>query len=391
MRERNDWTKSVHTVQARLRGARRGARVGARATPTRTACAAARVCRAARRTPASRRRTPTSTTRGRAACSTCARMRTSSASSSTDGKATGVEYTDAAGERHVGRGGRGRRRCRRAEHAAAPACARASAAPRSARHVGLHPVRLVYGLFDEPQDAHLAYPITTHCMDHQHDEDGGFVIEASTIQDPIGFATALEDENGPMWGEPLVEAVRQVPPLDRRARDGERREQRDRRGRRRRRALRGRRSTSGSRKRLDDSLAFSREVLLAAGAKQVLWSGIASTHVQGSCRMGDDAGAVGRRPERRDARGEAALRRRRLARPAHAVGEPVADDHGARDAPRRSPATRRGMKAALLRDYHQPLELIERPVPEPDDAARASSFASAAPASAPPICTRSRA
>jgi choline dehydrogenase-like flavoprotein len=43
------------------------------------------------------------------------------------------------------------------------------------------------------------------------------------------------------------------------------------------------------RKRLDDSLAFSREVLLAAGAKQVLWSGIASTHVQGSCRMGDDA------------------------------------------------------------------------------------------------------
>ena len=35
-------------------------------------------------------------------------------------------------------------------------------------------------------------------------------------------------------------------------------------------------------------LKVSREVLEAAGAKQVCWTGIASTHVQGSCRMGDD-------------------------------------------------------------------------------------------------------
>ncbi len=62
------------------------------------------------------------------------------------------------------------------------------------RHLGLHPVRLVYGLFDEPQDAHMVYPITAHCMDFQHDEDGGFVIEATTIQDPISFATTLCDE-----------------------------------------------------------------------------------------------------------------------------------------------------------------------------------------------------
>jgi choline dehydrogenase-like flavoprotein len=40
--------------------------------------------------------------------------------------------------------------------------------------------------------------------------------------------------------------------------------------------------------RMDASLAFSREVLEAAGAKQVCWTGLASTHVQGSCRMGDD-------------------------------------------------------------------------------------------------------
>ena len=69
-------------------------------------------------------------------------------------------------------------------------------------------MRLVYGLFDEPQDAHMVYPISAHAMDHQRDEDGGFVIEATTIQDPISFATTLEDENGALWGRPLVEAVR---------------------------------------------------------------------------------------------------------------------------------------------------------------------------------------
>ena len=40
--------------------------------------------------------------------------------------------------------------------------------------------------------------------------------------------------------------------------------------------------------RLDAALDFSRRVLERAGAKQVAWSGIASTHVQGSSRMGDD-------------------------------------------------------------------------------------------------------
>ena len=53
----------------------------------------------------------------------------------------------------------------------------------------------------------MVYPITAHSMNHQHDEDGGFVIEATTIQDPIGFATTLEDDNGPPWGPPLVEAA----------------------------------------------------------------------------------------------------------------------------------------------------------------------------------------
>ena len=77
------------------------------------------------------------------------------------------------------------------------------------RHVGFHPARLVEGLFDEVQDAHMVYPITAHCMSHQRDEAGGFVVEASTIQDPIGFATALCDEQGvPLWGQELSEMLR---------------------------------------------------------------------------------------------------------------------------------------------------------------------------------------
>ena len=88
-----------------------------------------------------------------------------------------------------------------------------------------------------------------------------------------------------------------VPLLDRVARDGERRQQ----------LGRGRSARTAAerfdvdfqpveRERIDDALRFSREVLEAAGATQVCWTGLASTHVQGSCRMGDDPGAVGRRP-----------------------------------------------------------------------------------------------
>ena len=42
------------------------------------------------------------------------------------------------------------------------------------------------------------------------------------------------------------------------------------------------------RERVDAALRFSRDVLEAAGATQVCWTGLTSTHVQGSCRMGDD-------------------------------------------------------------------------------------------------------
>jgi choline dehydrogenase-like flavoprotein len=40
--------------------------------------------------------------------------------------------------------------------------------------------------------------------------------------------------------------------------------------------------------RIDAGLRFSRDVLEAAGCQAGCWTGLVSTHVQGSCRMGDD-------------------------------------------------------------------------------------------------------
>ena len=202
-------------------------------------------------------------------------------------QATGVEYVDGAGERHAVRAG--------AVVVAGGALntpqllLRSGLANRSVgRHLGVHPVRLVYGLFDEPQDAHMVYPITAHCVKFQHDEDGGFVIEATTIQDPISFATTLSDENGPLWGQRLVEAVTKfrywigflaMANDDNNsavtlAEDGTERLEVD--------------FQPAERERIDAGLRFSHEVLEAAGATQVCWTGLVSTHVQGSCRMGDD-------------------------------------------------------------------------------------------------------
>jgi choline dehydrogenase-like flavoprotein len=126
-------------------------------------------------------------------------------------------------------------------------------------------------------------------MKFRHDEDGGFVVEAATIQDPIGFATALCDEDGvPVWGEELGNALRRyryftglltmvndenhgTAWIDEDGRD--------------------RFSYAFSEvesERNERSLRFARDVLLAAGAQRVFHTGILSTHVQGGCRMGGD-------------------------------------------------------------------------------------------------------
>jgi choline dehydrogenase-like flavoprotein len=216
-------------------------------------------------------------------------------------QATGVEYVDEAGERRTVRA--------QIVVVAAGALNTPQLLMRSGldgsavgRHLGLHPVRLVYGLFHEPQDAHMVYPVSAHCKDFQYDEQGGFVIEATTIQDPVSFATTLTDEDGPFWGERLVEAVKRF-----RHWVG---------------LLALCNDENGSRvvvdengserfdvdfrpvelERIDNALRVSREVLEAAGAKQVCWTGLSSTHVQGSCRMGDDPArsAVDRNGESHD-------------------------------------------------------------------------------------------
>lgn len=159
---------------------------------------------------------------------------------------------------------------------------------RVGRNLGFHPAHFVFGLFDEPQDAHMVAPITSHCLDHATIDQGGFVIEAVTVQDPIGFAIALCDESGPMWGQPLVDATRQyrhwvgllnMATDDNNGRvitqeDGSARYESD--------------FQPDELARADAATAFSRRVLEAAGAKRVLWSSPASTHTQGTCAMGAD-------------------------------------------------------------------------------------------------------
>ena len=156
------------------------------------------------------------------------------------------------------------------------------------RNLGFHPARLVYGLFDEPQDNHMVYPITAHAMKHQHDEDGGFVIEATTIQDPIGFATTIEDENGPMWGAPLVETLRAfrrwVGLLVMVNDDNNGSVHVDGNGQESFEAA----FNDAERERMGGALDFTREVLTEAGASRILWTGLITTHVQGTCRMGSD-------------------------------------------------------------------------------------------------------
>jgi len=157
------------------------------------------------------------------------------------------------------------------------------------RNLGFHPSRLVFGLFDEIQDAHRVYPITAHCMTHQLDADGGFIVEASTIMDPIAFATSVCDERGqPLWGEELVSVMRDyrrftgllVMINDENngacsvGEDGG--------------DAYSCNFSARERERIAAGFEFTRGVLEAAGARRVLATQLFTTHVQGSCRMGSD-------------------------------------------------------------------------------------------------------
>jgi choline dehydrogenase-like flavoprotein len=286
VRERNDWQKSVYTVEPGFRAL--GAELEAVNAYTDANCTSCGSCIQGCASNAGK--STMNTYIADALARGILELRANAAVERvlTDGgEATGVEYVDESGERHTVRAG--------AVVVAAGALNTPQLLIRSrienpaiGRNLGLHPVRLVYGLFDEPQDAHLVYPITAHCVNFQHDEEGGYVIEATTIQDPISFATTLGDENGPLWGPRLVEAMRRfrywigflaMANDDNNSavgvgEDGMERIEVD--------------FQPAEQERMAGALRFSREVLEAAGATQICWTGIVSTHVQGSCRMGDD-------------------------------------------------------------------------------------------------------
>ena len=160
--------------------------------------------------------------------------------------------------------------------------------PNIGRHLGFHPAHFVFGLFDEPQDAHMVAPISGHCYDFAADEDGGFAVEAATVQDPIGFAAGLTNEDGPMWGQPLVDAVRKyrrwVGLLNMANDDNHGTVTVDENGN----ELFLSDFQPEELGRIQRAREFSTKVLRAAGATEVLWSGLATTHMQGSCRMGAD-------------------------------------------------------------------------------------------------------
>jgi choline dehydrogenase-like flavoprotein len=160
--------------------------------------------------------------------------------------------------------------------------------PNIGRHLGFHPAHFVFGLFDEPQDAHMVAPISGHCYDFAADEDGGFAVEAATVQDPIGFAAGLTNENGPMWGAPLVEAAKKyrhwVGLLNMANDDNHGSVTVDENGN----ELFLSDFQPEELERINRAREFSTRVLKAAGATEILWSGLATTHMQGSCRMGAD-------------------------------------------------------------------------------------------------------
>jgi choline dehydrogenase-like flavoprotein len=290
VRERTDWRKSVHTVEAGFRAL--GHELESVTAYTDANCTSCGSCIQGCATNAGKSTMNTyiadALARGELELRPESAVERILVEDGPEGpQATGVEYVDAEGGRHTVRAG--------AVVVAAGSLntpqllVRSGLGGQVGKNLGVHPVRLVYGLFEEPQDAHMVYPITAHCMSFQHDEDGGFVIEATTIQDPISFATTIGDEGGPLWGPRLVDAVRKfrhwVGVLAMANDDNNSAVAVDENGVERFDVE----FRPNEQERIDNALRFSKDVLEAAGATQVLWTGIASTHVQGSCRMGDDA------------------------------------------------------------------------------------------------------
>ncbi|MFJ7216275.1 GMC oxidoreductase [Amycolatopsis sp. NPDC098790] len=142
------------------------------------------------------------------------------------------------------------------------------------RTLGLRPARLVYGLHARAPARHAG---------------AGFAAEPAALPDPVAFAAGLVDTgHRPLWGGRLAEVVRGHPGWtgvrvlvtdDNTAVaglgvEGE--------------VVVGKRFSAAERRRLAGALEFAVERLRAAGARDVVWSGLFAAHPQGGAPMGDD-------------------------------------------------------------------------------------------------------
>ncbi|MEV7037014.1 GMC oxidoreductase [Amycolatopsis sp. NPDC051061] len=142
------------------------------------------------------------------------------------------------------------------------------------RTLGLRPARLVYGLLARSPDPHTG---------------AGFAVEPAALPGPVAFAASLVDPgHRPLWGGRLAEVMRgypgwtglRVPVTDDNTAvadlgvgDA---------------VVVGKRFSTAERRRLAGALEFAVEHLRAAGARDVVWSGLFAAHPQGGAPMGDD-------------------------------------------------------------------------------------------------------
>jgi choline dehydrogenase-like flavoprotein len=144
------------------------------------------------------------------------------------------------------------------------------------RTLGLRPARLVYGLLAEPPDSRAG---------------SGFTVEPAPLPGPVAFAASLVDSaHQPLWGGRLAEVVRgypgwtglRVPVTDDNTAVADLGVGDE--------VVVGKRFSTAERRRLAEALEFAVDHLRAAGARDVVWSGLFAAHPQGGAPMGDDPG-----------------------------------------------------------------------------------------------------
>lgn len=157
------------------------------------------------------------------------------------------------------------------------------------RNLGTHTGRIIYGIFDEIIDAHVAYPITAHCEDFADDDRGGFVTEAITVLNPIELAGDLVDDDFKgLVGPELVDVMNQyrhlagILMMTNDSNGGVVKATRDQRG-----------SIAVSQtptdiERLENASRFCESVPRASSARAIVGSRYYTSHMQGSVRMGSD-------------------------------------------------------------------------------------------------------